>query len=327
MADALSDVLAIRGLDEDKSKEVTRVYKGVRRVVDALDASFGVLHHQGWTERRERGSSAIRDNSEIVVRIKKFDPAAGLVELEHLKRRSGAGPKLKAFYLSAKLITVDGYRDQIPIVTGPIDAAAQTAASTAKKDEEDARKAEQNLILMVAVLRKFLGNKATNADWLNAMQAHSKTGWSERSFTRRLNILKARGWVRIVGGGADGFLRTAEGALYEATELAPIVAEDGTSTTAEQPAATNHGHLTTATPYRGVGGTASRGSGLDDEAPPAAPANDCHGSGGSGSTSDGGSSDQVASEDLDGSAAELIKAKKAAMERFKKNGGSKSSAA
>jgi hypothetical protein len=74
-------------------------------------------------------------------------------------------------------------------------------------------------------------------------------------------------------------------------------------------------------------GESSRGSGLSDEAAPAAPANDCHGSGGSGSTKDGGSSDQVASEDLDGSAAELIKAKKAAMERFKKNGGSKSSAA
>jgi hypothetical protein len=118
MADALSDILTVQGLKEDKSEDVTKVYKGIWYVVNALNASFGVLHHQGWVERRERGSSAIRDNSDILVKINKIDPVSGMVELEHLKRRSGAGPMLKAFYFNARLISVDGYTDQIPIVIG-----------------------------------------------------------------------------------------------------------------------------------------------------------------------------------------------------------------
>jgi len=201
MADALSDVLAIRGLDEDKSKEVTRVYKGVRRVVDALDASFGVLHHQGWTGKRERGSSAIRDNSEIVVSIKKFDPVNGTVELEHLKRRSGAGPKLKAFYLNAKLITVDGYKDQIPIVTGPRPEVGVHGQSTAagKAAGKPDNKEEENLIEMIMVLRRFFGNRATRGQWQKQMQGDGEAGWSKSSFDRRLRVLKARRWVGIVG--------------------------------------------------------------------------------------------------------------------------------
>jgi hypothetical protein len=150
MADALSDVLAIQGLDEDKSKEVTRVYKGIRRVVDALDASFGMLHHQGWTEKRERGSTAIRDNSDILVRIKKFDPLNGMLELEHLKRRSGAGPLLKAFYLNAKLITVDGYKDQIPIVTGPKSDASDSLRRDAAQDASEKERHAKTLVKVVA---------------------------------------------------------------------------------------------------------------------------------------------------------------------------------
>jgi hypothetical protein len=331
MADALSDVLAIRGLDEDKSKEVTRVYKGVRRVLDALDASFGVLHHQGWTERRERGSSAIRDNSEIVVRIKKFDPAAGMVELEHLKRRSGAGPKLKAFYLSAKLITVEGYRDQIPIVTGPMEASMQAAskgATTAKKEEEDATRAEQNYVLMIKKLREFFSNKATRGDWQKHLEQFDGTGWSKSS---RLNVLKARGWLRIVGNAETlrAGERVPEGAMLEATEKAPIVAEDGTNTTKAADTSTTSGttdgtgvgnqlHQTSVTPLRGGGDTASHDAGLSDDKPLHQPQTALNEAGEAGSTKDGNGSGPVVPDSLNGSQSELAKAKKIAMEQFKK---------
>jgi len=75
---------------------------------------------------------------------------------------------------------------------------------------------------MVTMLRKLLGNKATNTVWNNEMLTYGK-GWSPRSFCRRLNTLKARQWVRIVGDGAASLegSKAPEGALYEATDKAP----------------------------------------------------------------------------------------------------------
>jgi hypothetical protein len=184
MADALSDILTVQGLKEDKSEDVTKVYKGIWRVVNALDASFGVLHHQGWVERRERGSSAIRDNSDILVKINKFDPASGVVELEHLKRRSGAGPMLKAFYLDAKLISVDGYQDQIPIVTGP--KADEEVPEKSDEETADKRNARTLVTLMMMYHSKKEGvtraelEKSTDMKRSTFYRAHTyaaKNGW------------------------------------------------------------------------------------------------------------------------------------------------------
>jgi hypothetical protein len=184
MTDALSDTLTVAGLDEDKSKDITRVYKGIWRVVDALDASFGVLHHSGWDEKRERGSSAIRDNSDIVVKIVKFDPVAGVVQLQHLKRRSGAGPKLDAFYLDAKLIEVDGYAQPIPIVTGP-----KTDNDIPVKGDDDRADAVHARTL-VTVMVQYFPNGAKRAD------LEKQSGMSTSTFYRGQLL---RGRERLAG--------------------------------------------------------------------------------------------------------------------------------
>jgi hypothetical protein len=107
------------------------------------------------------------------------------------------------------------------IKTETVAAVAPAAAVTARKAEL-ATKAEQDLLLMVTMLRKLLGNKATNTVWNNEMLTYGK-GWSPRSFCRRLRTLRARGWVRIVGDGANApdRVKAAEGSLYEATDKAP----------------------------------------------------------------------------------------------------------
>ena len=55
------------------------------------------------------------------------------------------------------------------------------------------------------------------------MQIHGKAGWSKSAFDRRLRILKARGWIRIIGDpeALMDRVRVPEGSLFEATELAP----------------------------------------------------------------------------------------------------------
>ena len=80
-----------------------------------------VLHHQGWTNGRERGSTATRAKSDIMPRIVAFKPEDGYVELAHLKRRGG--PKLEKFGYELKLIPVAGCEQLVPIVTGVTKAA------------------------------------------------------------------------------------------------------------------------------------------------------------------------------------------------------------
>jgi hypothetical protein len=112
------------------------------------------------------------------------------------------------------------------------DTGASTAPGTAtpvqseaqqRQRQQDAKKAEQDLVEMIIVLRRFFGNAATSGDWQNHMQTHGKTGWSKSAFDRRLRIVKARGWIRIVGNpeAIGDKVRVPEGSLFEATELAP----------------------------------------------------------------------------------------------------------
>jgi hypothetical protein len=105
-----------------------------------------------------------------------------------------------------------------------VDATAPPAQRTKLSQVEPdtspgATKTEQELLEMVTVLRKLLGNQATNGDWREHMKIHSK--WSKSSFDRRLRILKQRRWVRIVGDANANLDRAPWGSLFEVTEIAP----------------------------------------------------------------------------------------------------------
>jgi hypothetical protein len=110
--DALADHIA--GLDENTSKDINQVYKNIWEVVKVNGAAFLIPHHSGWDEKRERGSTAIRAKSDIVLQIVKFEAEKGIIELKHHKRRGGR--KLPQILFELKLIDVEGYAQAIPIV-------------------------------------------------------------------------------------------------------------------------------------------------------------------------------------------------------------------
>ena len=114
VTDALADMIG--DLNEDKSQDINQVYGNIWRVVRKNNGCFLIPHHAGWAKDRERGSTAIRAKSDIVAQIAEFDPADGFIILKHHKRRGGA--KLKQFIYEAKLVSVAGYPQPIPIVTG-----------------------------------------------------------------------------------------------------------------------------------------------------------------------------------------------------------------
>jgi hypothetical protein len=116
--DALVDMMG--DLDEDKAKDIHRVYANLWRVVRANNSTVLVLHHTGWDRSRERGSSALRPENDILVHITAFDAVKGEMKLTHHKRRGGA--KLKEFIYEVKLIPVAGYPQPIPLVTGVLKA-------------------------------------------------------------------------------------------------------------------------------------------------------------------------------------------------------------
>jgi hypothetical protein len=104
-----------------------------------------------------------------------------------------------------------------------VDATAKqpTKLSQLEPDTSFGRqtKLEQELVEMVVMLRKLLGNQSTSTDWLKQMQTHCKV--SKSWFDRRLRILKQRRWVKISGDTEDVAERVPEGSLFEVTVIAP----------------------------------------------------------------------------------------------------------
>ena len=107
--------------------------------------------------------------------------------------------------------------------TDCVPSAPRESEKQQRQRLQDATKAEQDLIEMIIVLRRFLGNAATSSNWQIHMQTHGKAGWSKSAFDRRLRIVKARKWIKIVGDpeAIMDKVRVPEGSLFEATELAP----------------------------------------------------------------------------------------------------------
>jgi hypothetical protein len=56
--------------DEDKSKDFTVIKKAVQRIAQATGAAVGLIHHTGWDDSRERGSSRQRQALDVVMQIK-----------------------------------------------------------------------------------------------------------------------------------------------------------------------------------------------------------------------------------------------------------------
>jgi AAA domain len=184
VTDALADMIGDR--DEDKSKDINWVYRNVWRVVRANKGAFLMPHHTGWDESREKGSAAIRAKSDIVVQITEFDVETGTIELRHNKRRGGR--KLERFCFEMKLITVQGYAQPIPIVTGVQPDELRTILS---RPIEVLERPARTLVELM--LKELQPNGATWTEFKDA------SGMSKTSFRRAFNNAMGMEW--FVGDG------------------------------------------------------------------------------------------------------------------------------
>jgi hypothetical protein len=179
--DALGDMIGT--LNEKETRDMNLFYRNIWWMARKNKGVVLVLHHTGWVNDRERGAKAIRDNSDIVVQITKFDPGAGVVVLKHNKRRGGA--MLKEFIFGVELVEVEGCKEAVPVVTGPKGGDGQSVAPPAS-NEVHARK-------LVEVMLKQFPEVATQTELETA------SGMKEGTFNRGFKWAREAEW--LVGGG------------------------------------------------------------------------------------------------------------------------------
>jgi hypothetical protein len=183
--DALGDMIGT--LNEKETRDMNLFYRNIWWMARKNKGVVLVLHHTGWINDRERGAKAIRDNSDIVVQITKFDPVAGTVVLQHNKRRGGA--MLKGFTFGVELVDVEGCLEAVPVVTGPKSGAKGSqpvAPSAVKSDEIHARK------LVEVMLAQF-------PDGATQTELETASGMTEGTFNRGFRWAREAEW--LIGGG------------------------------------------------------------------------------------------------------------------------------
>jgi hypothetical protein len=184
VTDALGDMIG--NLNEKETRDMNLFYRNIWWMARKNKGVVLVLHHTGWENERERGAKAIRDNSDIVVQITKFDPRAGAVVLKHNKRRGGA--MLEKFTLGVELVAIEGCREAVPVVTGPKGSEGSQPVVTplVTGNEIHARK-------LVEVMLAQFPEGATQTELETA------SGMTEGTFNRGFKWARETEW--LIGGG------------------------------------------------------------------------------------------------------------------------------
>jgi hypothetical protein len=197
------------GADLSQPKEVLPIIGRIQKFLADLEAHTSMLvHHTPKDGKGFWGSVIIEGTVHAMihceVNAEKADTAT--LTCERMKGARKFNPI--DITLETQAIKTEPDEDGVDEVEELV--VVSGAPSTKKSKEEEKRnREEEDLEMMLFFLLNYLGNRATNGQWLAQMQKYASgpdgkepKGWSKASFNRRLDILKERGWV--TGGGAQG---------------------------------------------------------------------------------------------------------------------------
>jgi AAA domain len=220
VADALCDVMG--NLKENEAKDIHLIYENFRKVRNANGNAVLVLHHSGWEKDRERGSSALRPENDILVHVKSFDAVKGEVKLMHNKRRGGV--KLDEFTYEVKLTLVVGCEQPVPVVTGVLKTRTMEDILN-----EPCRRSE-NAMKAFVVLRMKFPHGALRQEWLEAWQevkgGSKAKGASDDVFDRAKTELIVEGVVEADGKGKGTIYRVKSATKEAGSEGAGNATQD-----------------------------------------------------------------------------------------------------
>ncbi len=155
---------AMPGGDDSKMLDVGMVFANCDRVRRELGCSVEVIHHTGWNEDRERGSSSLRGTADTTVMLSK--DGEGVVTLHVEKQKDGPEPPDLKFRLSV----VDLGGDHSACVVDPVDT----------KHVDDHSELSVGYQQALDVLVQTFPSGATQAQWLDAMPEDFGRGEARR---------------------------------------------------------------------------------------------------------------------------------------------------
>lgn len=165
------------GGDEKDSADMARVVDACNLIQEELEATVWLIHHTGWDESRERGSSVLRAAADTVLSQKEDD---GVIVLTCEKQKD-----LEAFEpirLTRVVVPIfDGSTCLLKLAPDRIDDDAGTL--TMKHREA------------LAVLKQLFPEGASHAAWIKALPAD----FPERTLYRAEQTLVSRGYIRRDG--------------------------------------------------------------------------------------------------------------------------------
>ena len=180
------------GADLTLPKDVLPIFVRARKLLKEIQAHSGFLvHHTPKDGRSTFGSVTIPASVDVIMDAEENVPGSTITLSNPRMRRARAFDPIEIRLAPIKVETLPDDEGVKFVANG----APAPAKATAK---------EKDLSNMEFVLEIVLGNRATNADWMVAMQqfAKGKKGWSQANFDKKLGELKKAN--RVTGGGAQG---------------------------------------------------------------------------------------------------------------------------
>ena len=159
--------------NEDKASDFTIIKRAVQRIAQATGAAVGLIHHTGWDDSRERGSSRQRQALDVVMQIKDQ-------RITNIKQKFG--PKFEPI-----MFTVE----EAP-GTGSIFARLSTEAEQLRQAFESVNtvSSEINAVKALAIM---LGNPGISGNKIVEQLHIQKSSWGQlRASLRRGTTSSAR---------------------------------------------------------------------------------------------------------------------------------------
>jgi hypothetical protein len=171
------------GADENSAKDMGQAIAGIDRLKQETLATVLVIHHTRKTGGIERGSSALRGATDVMIECSRAE-MSGIVQLECDKMKDAE--QFEPINLGSERVALGDGRASLAI-TGWCEAIEAIEGGAVRKNAEDA----------LRVLSEFGSAGATNSEWQKAF--HDATGKEKSTFLRTLGQLKEAGRVTQTG--------------------------------------------------------------------------------------------------------------------------------
>ena len=180
------------GGDENSAKETGMALAAARRIVNVTGATVLLVHHSGrQDETRERGSSALRGNVDVMVSVQKNGDAITLTNTKQKDQEP-----FEPIQLRLKQVELDDGETSCVLVDGETSCVLVAGDSPSTTSPAPWVNASQRRAL--GALASFGRDGASSAEWRQAIETTHRVECPERTFQNWRTDLVKKGTVELV---------------------------------------------------------------------------------------------------------------------------------